>query len=72
MMIKEIVLREKKLEIVLAYLERGYHAFVLKYSVGADAVFPEPLIDASLAVAYMKSHAEEFHINPERILQYKK
>ena len=53
--------------IALAYLSRGYHAFVLKYSVGADAVFPEPLIDVSLAVAYMKSHAEEFHIAPERI-----
>lgn len=53
--------------IALAYLSKGFHAFVLKYSVGPDAVFPEPLIDASLAVAYIRNHAEEFHINPERI-----
>lgn len=53
--------------VALAYLLKGYNAFVLKYSVGPDAVFPEPLIDASLAVAYIKNHAKEFHINPERI-----
>ena len=53
--------------IALAYLARGVNAFVLKYSVGKKAVFPRPLADASLAMAYIKDHAEEFHIDPDRV-----
>ena len=53
--------------IALAYLARGVNAFVLKYSVGKKAVFPRPLADASLAMAYIKDHAEEFCIDPDRV-----
>ncbi|MGN1127471.1 MAG: alpha/beta hydrolase [Candidatus Flemingiibacterium sp.] len=53
--------------VALAYAARGVNAFVLKYSIREKAVFPRPLADASLAMAYIKDHAEEFHINPERV-----
>ncbi len=53
--------------IALSFLSKGVNAFVLKYSVGEKAKFPRPLADASLAMAYIKDHAEEFHIDPERI-----
>ena len=53
--------------IALAYLARGMNAFVLKYSIGERALFPRPLVDASLAMAYIRSHADEYHINPNRI-----
>lgn len=53
--------------IALAFLARGVNAFVLHYSIGEKAVFPQPLIDASLAMKYIKEHAEEFHINPDRV-----
>ena len=53
--------------IAMAFMARGVNAFVLKYSVGAKAVFPRPLADASLAMAYIKSHAERYHIDPERV-----
>ena len=53
--------------IALAFLEQGYNAFVLHYSVGEGAKFPQPLIEASLAVKYIKDHAEEYQSNPDRV-----
>ena len=50
-----------------AYYERGLNAFVLHYSVGAQFKYPDHLIDASFAITYVKAHAEEFGIDPERI-----
>ncbi len=53
--------------IAMAFASKGMSAFVLKYSVGANAKGHEPLIDASIAMAYIKDHAEEFHIDPKRV-----
>lgn len=53
--------------IALAFTARGVNAFVLNYSVGAKALFPRPLADAFLAMAYIRDHAEEYCIDPERV-----
>ena len=53
--------------IALAYLTRGYNAFVLNYSVMEKAKFPRPLCDASLGMSYVRTHAEEYNVNPDRI-----
>jgi len=45
----------------------GYASFVLRYSVDRDADFPKPLIDASDALWFIRSHAEEYSIHPNRI-----
>lgn len=51
----------------LAYAARGINAFVLNYSVGKDVVFPAQLECAALAMNYIKSHAGEYNVNPERV-----
>ena len=53
--------------IALAYLREGFNCFVLNYRVGKTDHFPKQLIDASRAVMYIKDHAEEFSINPDRV-----
>lgn len=53
--------------IAIAFAARGFRTFVLRYSVGKDAKFPTPLIEASLAMAYIKDHAAELGVDPERI-----
>ena len=53
--------------VAMAFASKGMSAFVLKYSVGAAAKGHVPLLDASLAMAYIKDHAEEFHIDPKRV-----
>lgn len=52
-----------------AYLAAGFNTFVLRYSVyrTGNPVWPNPLIDASAAMKYIRDHAEEFHIDPDYI-----
>lgn len=48
--------------------ERGYNAFVLFYSVGSgNGRFPYPLKDVARAMQFIKSKAEEFEIDADRI-----
>ena len=53
--------------VALEFAKRGFNAFVLEYSVGEKASAFRPLIDASLAMAYIKRHSDEFNINPDRV-----
>jgi acetyl esterase/lipase len=53
--------------VALAYMNEGCNAFVLRYSIKEKATFPRPLCDVSLAVSYIRAHAKEFNINPNRI-----
>lgn len=47
--------------------ENGYNAFVLHYRV-APYKFPYPLLDALRAVKYIKSKADEWQINKDKII----
>ena len=53
--------------IALDFVSRGYSAFVLNYRVGKGDRFPSQLLDAGSAMIYIRSHAEEFNINPKRV-----
>ena len=53
--------------VATAYLRAGYHAFILRYSVGADAVWPRPLQDYEDAMALIDAHAEEWHVLRDKI-----
>ena len=52
--------------IALAYAGKGVSAFVLNYKVPPKAP-TEPLIEAAGAFAYVKKHANELGVNPDRI-----
>ena len=52
--------------IALAYLARGMNAFVLHYTVTPSDPYI-PLMEASLAMAYIREHAQELAINPKRV-----
>jgi acetyl esterase/lipase len=46
---------------------RGVAAFVLTYRYGPQYHHPVPLLDAQRAIRYVRSHASEDAINPDRI-----
>lgn len=50
----------------LRLASRGVSCFVLGYHLAPDR-FPTQLFDAAQAVAYVRSHAADFHIQPDRI-----
>lgn len=68
--------------VALAYMHHGYNAFVLRYTLidqgaspanaespraAAGQVISRALEDAESAVAYLRDHAEDLAIDPERI-----
>lgn len=52
--------------VALRYLARGYHAFVLRYSV-APLRFPAPLREAAMATAYIRKNAADLQVNPDMV-----
>ena len=53
--------------VAMVFLKAGYHVFILRYSVGADAVWPTPLNDYEEAMAFIDAHADEWHVLKDKI-----
>ncbi len=53
--------------IALGYLNAGFHAFVLRYTLQQSEPWPAPLRDYDSAMAYIKAHAEEWMVDVDRI-----
>ncbi len=53
--------------VALTFLKEGYAAFVLYYSVGDYSEFPNPLVEISWAIKTVRDHADEWHIDPNKI-----
>lgn len=54
--------------VALAYAARGFHAFILRYSVKYDAAGFAPLREVSWVIGYLREHAQEWNIDPEKIV----
>jgi len=61
-------LSEGEAEVVATpYLEAGYQAFVLRYSVGQHQTWPNPLEDYDQAMEFIKSNSEKWQIQTDKI-----
>ena len=54
--------------IALQFLSMGFQCFVLRYSVKGQTVFPGALMELAASTALVRSRAEEWHIDPRRIV----
>ncbi|MDD3404143.1 MAG: alpha/beta hydrolase [Hespellia sp.] len=54
--------------IALKYLGEGFHTFVLRYSTGEGAAYPLALQELSKLISVIRSHADEWMIDPEKII----
>jgi len=54
--------------IALAFASKGYHAFVLRYSVGLDAKMPNPLKELAQTMLYIRQRSEEWFVDENKIL----
>ena len=52
--------------IALKYLEAGFCAFVLTYSV-APARYPSALLQAAAAIDFIRKNAAQYHVDPNKI-----
>lgn len=53
--------------IALRLVGMGYHAFTLRYSC-APSVYPVSTLEAAEAVRTIRSHADEWHIDPDAVV----
>ncbi len=51
-----------------AFNDRGYNAFILRYSVADHRAWPNPLQDFDCAMEYLANHAKELSIDPGKIV----
>lgn len=51
----------------MQFLAMGYHVAVLRYSV-CPIRYPAALLQVAESVLYLKEHADEYHIDPEKIV----
>ncbi len=53
--------------VAFLYLKAGYQAFILRYSVGKDAVWPTPLNDYEEAMSMIRENAQTWHVLEDKI-----
>ncbi len=52
--------------VALRFLARGYHVFVLRYSVGTR--FPAPMLDLGKTIKLVRDRADEWRVDPDQIV----
>lgn len=60
--------RDDHMDAYLVGVKRGYAVASIEYRVSGEAKFPAAVLDCREAVRYMKSHAEEFKIDANKII----
>lgn len=53
--------------VALEFLTRGFDAVVVRYSVAEHSSYPNALVDVSRTMKIIREHAEEWHVNPDKI-----
>ncbi|MBQ8623476.1 MAG: alpha/beta hydrolase [Oscillospiraceae bacterium] len=53
--------------VAFPYLQVGYQVFILTYSVNVHKAWPNPLNDYDQAFEVIKEHADEWHVDTDRI-----
>lgn len=53
--------------IAMAFAAMGFNTFVLRYSVGQYASFPNPLTDLMKAMKIIRTHASDWNTDPDKI-----
>lgn len=57
----------EKLPAALPFFADGYQTFILHYSINDVSAYPNPLIDASRVVRWVRTHADTYQIDPDQI-----
>ena len=56
--------------VALAFLNKGYQAFVLDYVTSAtgDVSYPNPEVDLAKMIATIRQHAATWHVDPQKVV----
>ncbi len=54
-------------QMAMTFIGQGFHAFVVEYSLGLNCAWPQPVVEASIAMKLIRAHAAEWSLNPDQI-----
>ena len=60
--------RDDHLEPYLKALDRGWAVAAVEYRLSGEAIFPAAVLDVRKAVRFLKNHAAEYGIDPDRLI----
>lgn len=60
--------RDDHMDAYLVGVKRGYAVASIEYRVSSEAIFPAAVLDCREAVRYMRSHAKEFKVDPNKFI----
>ncbi|MGN0747646.1 MAG: alpha/beta hydrolase fold domain-containing protein [Aristaeellaceae bacterium] len=60
--------RDDHLEPYLKALERGWAVAAVEYRLSGEAIFPAAVLDVRKAVRFLREHAAQYHIDPDRLI----
>ena len=50
----------------IALAKRGFATATVEYRVAGEAMFPAAIYDVKAAIRWLRAHADQFHLDPER------
>ena len=53
--------------VALAFAAKGYHAFVLRYSVKENAKMPRPIIEAFQTIKLIRERSDEWYVDSDKL-----
>ena len=59
--------KSQGMPVITALAEGGYFAATINYRLADEAVFPAAVYDCKAAVRYLRAHADDLAIDPDRI-----
>ncbi|MGT2908076.1 alpha/beta hydrolase [Streptococcus dentiloxodontae] len=62
------VTERDKTPVALYFLDKGFQAITLDYTVGAESAYPKPIFDLAKMLLVTKEHADEWNIDSDKIV----
>ncbi|MBD5475014.1 MAG: alpha/beta hydrolase [Lachnospiraceae bacterium] len=59
--------RDDHMDTYLKFLEKGIAVGSIEYRLSGEAIFPAAVLDCREAVRYLRKHAKEYHVLPDKI-----
>jgi acetyl esterase/lipase len=59
--------RDGQVNPMLEGLKRGYAVVSVNYRLSGEAIFPKNIQDVKAAIRWIRAHAKQYHLNPERM-----
>jgi len=54
-------------QMAMTFYSMGYHAFVVRYSTGLHSAWPQPVVEASIALRLIREHAAEWGLDGDKL-----